>query len=95
MRQTTFDVAMIFSEREDNRLTNFAIIPLGFVGLVMVIIGLVSPGLMPIALGFVGLLTTFSAWFYVQITAMIVIGKIVIDCILWAYNGGQNHDYYE
>jgi len=94
MRQTTFDVAMIFSEREDNRLTNFAIVPLGFVGLVMVIIGLVSPGLMPIALGFVGLLTTFSAWFYVQLVAFIVIVRMIANGLYYV-SFGYNHDYYE
>ena len=93
MTNTTARLGLIF-ESDGARV----VMPLGMMTAFIALVGFMFPsatGLAMVAWGAAMVVLSGLTWFYVQIVAMMVIGKIVIDCILWLYNGGQNHDYYE
>lgn len=73
-------------------------VPLGGVTALIALIGFTLPSAMPMALAFIGAVAVAMAaftWLHVQIVAAVIIAKIVIDCFMWIYYRGENHDYYE
>lgn len=70
--------------------------PIGGLTAIIAIIGFTLPSAMPMALATIGAVAVAMAaftWLHVQIVAAVIIAKIVLDCWLWIYNGGDNYDY--
>jgi len=73
-------------------------IPIGGLTAIIALIGFIVPTAMPIALAFIGAAAGLMAgltWLHLHIVGVIIIAKIVTDCFMWVYYGGDNHDYYE
>lgn len=79
MRNVTFDVAMVFEEREDSQLLSFSIVPLSVIGLMAVMIGLYSPMAASLFLAAVsGLSGLIAAWQFVAFSAFVIFSVITV-----------------
>jgi len=72
-------------------------IPIGGATAIIAIVGFLFPQATTLALVLIGAMAGLMAsltWLHLQIVGVIIIAKIVTDCFMWVYYGGENHDYY-
>lgn len=94
--QTRIGLALQIDQFEGGAIRR-AVIPVSVFTLLIALTGLFMPSLMGLAVAIYGaamLILAGLTWLYVQITAGVIIAKIVLDCLLWFYQGGENYDYY-
>lgn len=96
MTTTRIGLALQIDQFEGGAIRR-AVIPVSVFTLIIALTGLFVPSLMWLAVAVYSaamLILGGLTWFYVQIVGAIVIAKIVTDCFMWVYYGGENHDYY-